>query len=120
MRHGLHPVVATVMVMSLCQTACMSYTQIEPADVGDYDKVRITRHTGDKESLRDPHTAGDTLTGIRSNGDTLRMSVSRVQEFSVGETHEGRTAALLGGVILVTAAVGLVLLAVTMDDANFP
>jgi len=106
MRHRLHPAVATVVVVALCQAACVSWTQIEPADVGDYDEVRITRPTGDKESLWDPHTAGDTLVGIQASGDTLRMSLSRVQEIRVGT---GQTAKIIVGVAAAALTVAAVL-----------
>ena len=87
------------------QAGCMSYQRIELGDAWRYDEVRIERSTGQKENLRNPHTAGDTLVGIRASGDTLRMSLGMVHEISVGRTDWAKTGGLIGGIVVVSFAV---------------
>jgi len=94
----------------------MSYTQIDPGDVSHYDEIRITRVTGEKEHLWNPHTAADTLVGIRTSGDTLRMSLAWVQEISVGQTDGAKTAGLIVGIVVVVVGVSAAVIAVTMAD----
>jgi hypothetical protein len=89
----------------ITQTGCVSYTQIQPTHVGDYEEIRITWPTGDKENLWYPHTAADTLVGIRASGDTLRTSLERIDVISVGRTDWAKTGGLLAGLSVIGFAV---------------
>lgn len=93
------------------QTGCMSYTQIEPVDLSGHEEIRITMVSGQQENLWEPRLVGDTLSGLRASGDTLRIPLSSVQEIRVGDTDTGKTIALVfavAGFVGLVALVGLI------------
>ena len=57
------PVSLFLIALFLWVTACTSYKQIEADEVVDYDKVRITRTDGERETIREPRIEADTIKG---------------------------------------------------------
>ena len=56
-------------------TGCSSYTQIEPGEVADYGKVRVTTTDGERDILYDPELSNNFMVHetvhvtINANGD---------------------------------------------------
>ena len=106
---GVRPFRRTLLLVGLVgfaitQTGCMSYTQIEPADVADYGEIRITTTTnGREETLWEPRIQADTLIGLRGSGDTLRIPLDRLETVEAGGTDAGKTAGLMLGLVGVAA-----------------
>jgi hypothetical protein len=92
------------------QTACMSYKQIEPANVADYGEVRVMMTNDRRESLRDPELQADTLVGLRGSGNTLRIPLPSIQLIEGGKKSVAKTAGLVLGI----AATGAVIFAAAM------
>lgn len=105
---GVRPFRRTLLLTGLAsfvlQAGCMSYTQIEPADVADYGEIRITTTTNEREeTLWEPRIQADTLIGLRGSGDTLRIPLDRLETVEAGGTDAGKTAGLMLGLVGVAA-----------------
>lgn len=107
MRNLRRSLLMTGLAGFVLQTACVSYKQIEPADAWLYDEVRVEWMTGGRENLWYPNTVGDSLVAVRASGDTLRRSLERIDEISSVRRDAVKTAALVGGVIVLMAAISL-------------
>jgi hypothetical protein len=83
-------------------TACTSYTQIEPGEVADHDRVRVETTDGEKETLRDPRVEADSVKGLREKaGDRVPVSipVDQIVGLQAVGTDEGRTAVTVVSVV---------------------
>ena len=98
------------------QTACMSYTWIEPSSVADYGEIRITTTSQPDVPLWKPRLQADTLIGLRASGDTLRVPLERVQGIEAGKTDTAKTVGLVLGMGVIAAAVYAVAFQVAMND----
>lgn len=113
MNHRLIPAVAILMAGLLCVSGCTTYKPIAPADVGGYDEIRLKTTDGKREYLREPRTVADTIVGLRSSGDTLRVSLRRVEEVSVGKLSVGKTVVMTTAIAVSVAALGFAIFAAT-------
>lgn len=87
------------------QTGCMTYKQIEPADVVDYGEILIATTDGREEFLWEPQIRMDTLIGLRASGDTLRIPLERLQIVEASKTDAVKTVGLIVGIGAVVGAV---------------
>ena len=55
------PVSLALVGLFVWVTACASYKQIEPAQVADYDEVRVTFSDGEQLGLKDVTVEGDSI-----------------------------------------------------------
>jgi hypothetical protein len=60
--------------------------------------VRVTMPDGSQVQLREARIAQDTLTGLRENGDTMRVALAQVMQLERRATDHYRTA-LVGAAI---------------------
>lgn len=49
-------------------TGCVSYAQIELADVADYEEVRVTLTDGERQQLLEPQVDADSIRGQLEQG----------------------------------------------------
>lgn len=89
------------------QTACMSYKQIEPADVVDYGEIRVTMTNEREEFLWEPSLRADTLIGLRGSGYMLRVPLVDVEEINAGQFDALKTVLAL---VAVPAVLGLAII----------
>lgn len=68
--------------------------------------VRLTRADGSRLVLRDARIAHDTLTGLRANGDTMRVAVSEIERLELGKERSALFAVVVfAGVVATLIAV---------------
>jgi len=93
-------------------TACASYKQIEIGEVDGYNRVRVTRTDGERETLLDPVVENGAISGredkARKHGDPiipLVIRLDQVDKLEAVDRNATGTAVLivlgiLGGLVL--------------------
>ena len=105
-------------------SACASYKQIEPGDVANYSRVRVTRTDGDHETLLDPVITIDAISGredkARHNRDPvvpLVIPLEQVSKLEAVDKNTGKTAAaVIGGIVAGLFILSIVVYAVDPPD----
>ena len=64
------------------------------------EKVRVTFADGSREVLHSPTVSGDTLTGVRGDGEEVSIPLTSVSALELREPDGSKTAALVVGVIV--------------------
>jgi hypothetical protein len=72
------PVSLALVGLFVWVTACASYTQIEPAEVADYDEVRVTFSDGEQLVLKDVTVEGDSIYYWQKADESTQYSAVRV------------------------------------------
>lgn len=116
MRTSRRMLLLTGLAAFVLQAGCTTYTLIEPTEVGEYDVIRLKTTDGNQEDLRTPGTVADTIVGLRSSGDTLRVSFRRVEEVSVGKVDVWKTVAVGVAVLVVATGISAYMFSVAMED----
>lgn len=93
------------------ETGCTARWQVDPGDAWLHDELRVEWSTDEMVSLRNPDAVGDTLGGVRAVGDTQRIALEQVDEITVARTDGVKSAALVGGVIVLAVGISLAVLA---------
>jgi len=107
------PVSLALVGLFLWVTACTSYKQIEPAEVTDHGKVRVTRTDGVRETLRDPWVAADSIRGHEKPGTERDYSdpiviipLDQVGTLEVSYVNGGKTVVFVAAVIVGALLIG--------------
>jgi hypothetical protein len=98
------PVSLVLVGLFVWVTACTTYTQIEPGEVADHGKVRVTTTDGERETVYDPRVEADSIKGRSRRGkEALAIPLDQVSELEAVGTDE------VGTALIVLPLVGLMI-----------
>jgi hypothetical protein len=89
-------------------TACHSYTQIEPGEVADHGKARVTLDDGSRFVVAHPQIEADSLVGCKAMSwdrrqkvytDSVRVALDQVGTLESSHVSAGKTVGLVVGLI---------------------
>ena len=107
------PVSLALVGLFVWTLGCTSYRQIEPSEVADHGKVRVTTTDGYRQTVREPQVEADSIKGIGEKAGYKRMPVSipldRVAELEAVGTDEVGTVFTVLGVFVGVIAIFLVM-----------
>ena len=91
------PVSIALVGLFLWVTGCSTYTQIEPGEVADHDKVRITTTDGETLDYYDPRVEADSIKGrVREDSEVVyAIPLDRVAEVGLHNANTAGTVALI-------------------------
>ena len=101
------PVSLALVGLFLWVTACASYKQIEPAQVADYDEVRVTFSDGEQLVLKDVTVEGDSIYYWQKADESAQYShvrasspLDQVVEAEVRGGGAGGTVLMVGVIVV--------------------
>ncbi|MGB5302314.1 MAG: hypothetical protein WBO43_12410 [Gemmatimonadota bacterium] len=117
------PVSLVLVGLFVWVTACTSYKQIEPAEVADYGKVRVTFSDGEQLVLSDVTVEGDSIYYWQkverpANYPAVRVS-SPLDRVVVAEAAGAGTGGIVVAVVAGVVALALVICAFACDFDYF-
>ena len=114
------PVSLALVGLFVWVTACTSYKQIEPAEVADYDEVRVTLTDGAQRDFYRATVEADSLKGRLDTEGTAVYGIplDQVSAVEVGGTSAGKTILLVVGVTLGAMVVAGLLMWATCGDSE--
>jgi hypothetical protein len=102
------PVSLVLVGLFVWVTACHSYTQIEPGEIADHGKARVTLDDGSRFVVAHPEIEADSLVGFKANSwdrrhkvytDSVRVALEQVGTLEASHASAGKTVGLVVGVI---------------------
>ena len=102
------PVSLALVGLFVWVTGCTSYSQIEPREVADYGKARVTLDDGRRFVVAHPQIEADSLVGFKAESwtardrvytDSVRVALDQVETLEASHTSAGKTVGLVVGVI---------------------
>ena len=103
------PVSLALVGLFVWVTACTSYKQIEPAEVADYDEVRVTFSDGEQLVSKDVTVEGDSIQYWQKPDKSAQYSAVRVSSPLDQVTEvEAKKKDLASTLVLVGVGVALV------------
>jgi hypothetical protein len=96
-------------------TACTSYKQIEPGDVANYGKARVTLDDGSHVVVASPQIQADSLVGFEAESWSaadraytyrVRVGLDQIETVEASYTSAGKTVALVGGIVIGVGLIG--------------
>ena len=102
------PVSLALVGLFVWVTGCTSYSQIEPREVADYGKARVTLDDGRRFVVAHPQIEADSLVGFKANSwdrrhkvytDSVRVALDQVETLEASHTSAGKTVGLVVGII---------------------
>jgi hypothetical protein len=70
------------------------------------------------ETLREPHIQAETLTGLRTSGDSLRISLEKIAAMEAGKKDALNTVGLITEMVAIGAAVFVAAVAIAFDPSE--
>ena len=111
------PVSLALVGLFLWVSACTSYQHIEPGEVMDHERVRVTTTDGTKRNLYDPKVQADSISGRVQHHSQITDSIP-LDEVSDLQTVGTKAAATVLTIVGVSALVFLIAFAAS-DVPNF-
>jgi len=102
------PVSLALVELFVWVTACTSYKQIEPAEVADYDEVRVTFSGGEQLVSKDVTVEGDSIQYWQKPDKSAQYSAVRVSS-PLDQVVEVEAAGAGSGDIVVGVIAGVVI-----------
>ena len=102
------PVSLALVGLFVWVTGCTSYSQIEPREVADHGKARVTLDDGSRFVVAHPEIEADSLVGLDAESwrardkaytDTVRVALDQVETLEASHTSAGKTVGLVVGII---------------------
>ena len=117
------PVSLALVGLFVWVTACTSYKQIQPADVADYGKVRVTFADGERVVLEDVTVEGDSIhywEKVEQPAEYAAVRVSSpLDQVVEAEAPGANSGAIVFGVVVGVVIVSLVICVFACDFDYF-
>jgi hypothetical protein len=99
------PVSLILVGLFIWVTACSTYTYVEPGEVADHGKVRVTTSDGEREAVYEPWVRADTIRGRSRQNEARAIPMDQVVGLEAVGKDYITPLVILGLVVLAVGAV---------------
>ena len=110
-----------VLGSALIVAGCVAHARVDLADLGDYDRVRVTLADGERFEVLEPRFEADTIRGMVGHGGRpvgeFAAPLAKVSSIEASEPSPRNTRLLILGIV---AGAALLLFAAYLSIVNDP